>query len=275
MPTLSTGSQLELLEAVSSVAAKTIVVLVHGRPQTFGAGNYALDGVDALFAAWRPGEEFGNAMTSLLFGRVSPSGKLAQSWPRSVGHIGSGSNPWLQRVRGKWLARQKGARDPDGRAYDNYLSSQTQAPTPLFYFGHGLSYSLVSYEKIEIVKPVKPVAAGSANSVDSDDTLWLVRVTLKNIGNMLMTEVVQIYVEDPVGLPFVPFWKRLIGFARVILSPEETKTVEVKILRDDVSMYEAPPSDAEAPVLTLFPGQYKVTAGGSSYNTTLSTTVEV
>ena len=66
------------------------MILVHGRPQTFGPGNIALDNIDAMFAAFRPGEEFGNAMASLLFGRVSPSAKLAQSWPRSVGQVGSG-----------------------------------------------------------------------------------------------------------------------------------------------------------------------------------------
>ena len=94
-------------------------------------------GVDALFAAFRPGEEFGNAMVNLLTGAVSPSGKLAQSWPRSVGHVGSGSSPWLQAVRGKWIATAHGVTDPDGRWYDNYLSTATEAPTPLFYFGYG------------------------------------------------------------------------------------------------------------------------------------------
>ncbi len=94
-------------------------------------------GVDALLAAFRPGEEFGNAVVNLLTGAVSPSGKLAQSWPRTVGHVGSGSSPWLQAVRGKWIANERGEVDADGRRYDPYASTATEAPTPLFYFGYG------------------------------------------------------------------------------------------------------------------------------------------
>jgi beta-glucosidase len=61
------------------------VVLVHGRPQTFGIGNTVLDKVDALLSAWRPGEEGGNAILNVITGATSPSGKLTQSWPQTVG----------------------------------------------------------------------------------------------------------------------------------------------------------------------------------------------
>jgi beta-glucosidase len=266
------GGQLALLNAVSTVAKKTIVILVHGRPQTFGAGNSGLDGVDALFAAWRPGEEFGNAMTRLLFGHVSPSGKLAQSWPRSVGQVGGGANPWLQRVRGKWLANAKGAIDPDGRRYDDYLSSATQSPTPLFYFGHGLSYSKFTYDKLVVTK------GGRGQGEDEHEreraaaaVLWTAHVTLTNVGAVAATEVVQVYIQDPAGLPFVPFWKRLVGFGRVELAPGESKMLGVDLLREDVSMY----SNGDAPKLTLYPGEYTVMVGGSSYNTTLSEVITV
>ena len=265
------GGQLALLNAVSAVAKKTIVILVHGRPQTFGAGNSALDGVDALFAAWRPGEEFGNAMTRILFGQVSPSGKLAQSWPRSVGQVGGGASPWLQRVRGKWLANMKGALDPDGRRYDDYLSSSTQSPTPLFYFGHGLSYSKFTYDKLVVTNGDPEPGKEERREEDSAAVLWTAQVTLTNVGAVTATEVVQVYIQDPAGLPFVPFWKRLVGFGRVELTPGESKTLRVDLLREDVSMY----SNGDAPKLTLYPGEYTVTAGGSSYNTTLSEVVTV
>ena len=92
-----------------------------------------------MVAAWRPGEEGGHAIVNILTGRANPSAKLAQSWPRTVGHVHSGSTPWLQRVRGKWVANGKGCNyDADGRCYDAYTSSGF-APTPLFYFGAGLS----------------------------------------------------------------------------------------------------------------------------------------
>ncbi len=266
------GGQLELLRAVSAVASKTIVVLVHGRPQTFGPGNAALDGVDALFAAWRPGEEFGNAMVNLLSGKVSPSGKLAQSWPRSVGQVGGGSNPWRQRVRGKWLANGKGQPDPDGRRYDEYLSSQYASASPLFYFGFGLSYTTFAYQKLAVAAADnRNHRDDDANDGDDGGVLWTASVTVQNTGSVEAVEVVQLYVQDPVGLPFVPFWKRLVGFARVRLAPGEARTVAMPVLRDDVALYS---NDAE-PELTLYHGRYILTAGGASNAATLSAAVSV
>ena len=249
------GGQLELLNAVSAVARKTIVILVHGRPQTFGPGNRALDNVDAMFAAFRPGEEFGNAMASLLFGRVSPSAKLAQSWPRNVGQVGSGSSPWLQTVKGKWIANKMGANDPDGRRYDNYLSTKTRSPTPLFYFGYGLSYTRFIYDNLVI------------DSSETEGVLWTAKITIENIGKYGGAEAVQVYAKDPPGLPFVPYWKRLIGFEKVFLRPGEVETLEIDLMVEDVSMY----SNDDQPVLTLYPGEYEISVGGSSNNATLST----
>jgi hypothetical protein len=242
------GGQLSLLEAVADVAKKTIVILVHGRPQTFGPGNVILDKVDGMFATFRPGEEFGHAMVSLMSGEISPSGKLAQSWPQNVGQIGGGSNPWLQAVRGKWVANKKTDFDADGRWYDAYQSSPDK-PVPLFYFGHGLSYTSFTYKSLHVTTDTK-----------NDDILWNVAVTLRNSGNVAATEIVQVYVQDPVGLPFVPYWKRLIGFQRVYLIAGAEATVNIDILSDDVGQY----SNDDTPVLTLYPGMYQITAGGAS-----------
>eukprot|EP00750_Incisomonas_marina_P008546 INCI15511.2.p1 GENE.INCI15511.2~~INCI15511.2.p1 ORF type:complete len:720 (+),score=138.36 INCI15511.2:139-2298(+) len=177
------GGQLQLLEAVTAVAKKTIVILVHGRPQTFGPDNALLNNVDALFATFRPGEEFGNAMVRLLTGEVVPSGKLVQSWPRSVGQVGSGSSPWLQAVRGKWVSNHRGEVDADGRYYDNYVSSASQHPTPLFYFGFGMSYTNFSYESLSI-------------EAGEDDVLWIATVKVKNVGAVDATEVVQVRLAE-------------------------------------------------------------------------------
>lgn len=89
------GQQMELLEALaaSNSTSKLIVVLIHGRPATFGPGNAVLAKVDALFAAWRPGEEGGAAIARLLFGEVSPSGKLTQAWLEDAGGVRGPGNP--------------------------------------------------------------------------------------------------------------------------------------------------------------------------------------
>jgi hypothetical protein len=95
-----------------SSSFKIVVVVVGGRPSTFGAGdgNVLLEKVDALVWAGRPGEEGGNAIVNLLVGGFNPSGKLNANWPRTVGHVGSGSVPWYQSVRGKWVANARGDR---------------------------------------------------------------------------------------------------------------------------------------------------------------------
>lgn len=238
------GGQLTLLDAVASVAKKTIVILIHGRPQTFGKGNAVLNKVDAMFAAGRPGEEFGSAMVRLLMGDVNPSAKLAQSWPRTVGHVGG--TPFLQRVRGKWIANARGD-DVNGRRYDDYVASNFQS-TPLFYFGFGLSYTTYSYHAVSV-------------STNTRSGGWDVDVILSNDGNVDGTEIVQVYVQDPSGvLPYVPFWSRLVGFARCpIAAGAQMAKCRVSIEEEDLAVY-----DPIQGLYRVFPGKYVVSAGGSS-----------
>jgi beta-glucosidase len=82
------GGQLALIRAVVATGTPTIVLLLNGRPTTFGKGNAALDGVAALMVGWALGEEGGTAFVNVLSGAVSPSGRLTQNWPRSVGGVG-------------------------------------------------------------------------------------------------------------------------------------------------------------------------------------------
>ena len=92
------GQQMQLLDALvsSNSSSRLVVVLIHGRPATFGPGNQALAGVDALLAAWRPGEAAGDAIARLLFGDVSPSARLTQAWVQAAQDVHSPGNPWFQ-----------------------------------------------------------------------------------------------------------------------------------------------------------------------------------
>lgn len=109
-----------------------MTLLFNCRPATFGAGpsasfganNALLARLPALVVGWRPGEEAGNAVRDMLLGAFSPSGRLTQNWPRTVGAIKGPASPYMQ---------------PLG-AY-NEKAYLTEPATPLFYFGHGLSYA--------------------------------------------------------------------------------------------------------------------------------------
>eukprot|EP00980_Cylindrotheca_fusiformis_P029370 scaffold23456_cov144-Cylindrotheca_fusiformis.AAC.4 len=255
------GGQLTLLEAVAPVAKKTVVILVHGRPQTFGENNHVLSQVDALFAAWRPGEEFGTAMVGLLNGTVNPSAKLSQSWPRTVGHVGSGSVPWLQEVKGKWISNNRGTMDEDGRRYDNYVSSASADASPLFYFGYGLSYSTFQYESFAILAPP---------DIGHADIMWEVKVDVSNLSNRDGEEVIQVFVKDPI-LPYVPFWKRLVGFTRCFVAAKSTQSCSVFVEKEDLACYDAIAREK----MRVYTGIYQVSVGGSSNSDSLTKEIMV
>lgn len=150
------GGQLALLAAVAKTGTPLVVVLIHGRPATFGAGPFAAFGpnnallgdVGALLAAWRPGEEGGAAVWDILRGAVNPSGRLTQSWLRNAGAVRGPSSPWFQpRINGLQLA---------------YVTEPT---TPLFPFGFGLSYFSPSLAPALEVSPSGPLVAGMAFNV--------------------------------------------------------------------------------------------------------------
>ncbi len=119
-----TGRQLELVQAVQATGTKTVVVLINGRPLTIG---WIADHVPAIVEAWLPGTQGGHAIADALFGDINPGGKLPVTFPRVVGQVPLYYN------------HLNTGRPPSG---DRYTSKYIDAPdTPLFPFGHGLSYT--------------------------------------------------------------------------------------------------------------------------------------
>ena len=280
------GGQLALLEAVvQSNTARVkkniiIVVVVGGRPSTFGAtqGNVLLDGIDALLWAGRPGEEGGGAILDVLLGKVNPSGRLQANWPRSVGQVGSGSTPWYQSVRGKWVANARGKADPDGRVYDNY-AYDVNDPTPLFYFGYGLSYTTYQFTNVRVVAAA--VEQNSAVLCDKNGN-WLegkgtvagvgdlavVHFQVTNTGNMAGAVVAQVYVEDPVGVVnVVRPWKRLGGFVKVEVEVGKTVDASVTLSFDDLAWSGDGSGNVSTEKLSerrVMGGEYVFSVGGAS-----------
>ena len=184
----------------------------------------------------------------------------------------SGSTPWLQRIRGKWVANNKGCDyDSDGRCYDPYVSSDYK-PTPLFYFGAGLSYTSYSYSDL-LVEPLLDLNEAmlwSFKQTTDDDAVWKVSVTVTNTGSVAGQEIVQVYIQDPRTLPFVPYWKRMLGFQRTqTLAPGAKMTVTIPILWVDLAMFD------DTMNIKLWPGNYKVSVGGASNDTPLETTTVI
>jgi beta-glucosidase len=185
------GVQEDLVKELASTGVPVVLVILGGRP-------LALGGVDkycaAVVEAWYPGEEGGNAVASILFGKTNPSGKLPASFPENVGQI-----------------PVHYSRKP--LRFNGYLPNGGRGDAR-YPFGHGLSYTTFAYDDLEI-SPAK-VKAGDAVRI---------RLTVENTGPVAGAEVVQLYITD-VAASLVRPLKELKGFAKITLSPGEKKRVD-------------------------------------------------
>jgi beta-xylosidase len=187
------GVQAGLLEAVLATGTPVVLVLLAGRP--YGLGPYA-DRVAAIVQAFFPGEEGGPAVAAVLTGRAEPGGRLPVSVPASPFAQASG-----------YLAPGLGRRN----------EASSVDPTPLFPFGHGLSYSDFEWSDV----------TSSAAETGTDGTVTVsVRVT--NTGARAGAEVVQLYLHDPVAQVTRPV-VRLIGYAKARLEPGASARVVFEV----------------------------------------------
>jgi beta-glucosidase len=194
------GQQEELVDALAATG-KPIVALV------FGGGPFVIDilckKASSVFECWYLGQETGRAVADVLFGEVSPGGKLPITIPRSVGHLPAYYNY-------KPSARR-------GYLYDDI--------SPLFPFGYGLSYT-----KFEFSKP------RLKDSMIATDGSTTVEVDVKNVGDRVGDEVVQLYIRDEFSSVTRPI-KELKGFQRVTLQPGESKAVAMQITPDRLAFW--------------------------------------
>jgi beta-glucosidase len=187
------GAQQALVEAITSTGVPTVVVLVDGRPLAI---PWIAEHAGAALHAWLPGEEGGHAVADVLFGDADPGGRLPVSMPRSVGQL-----PVFY-----------GHKPSGGRSH--WKGTYADGPvTPLFPFGHGLSYARFAYANLTLSRD----AAGLDDVVE-------VGCEVTNVAGRAGEEVVQLYVEDIVGSVTRPV-QELRGFVRVALAPGETARV--------------------------------------------------
>lgn len=220
-----TGVQEALVAAVVATGTATVVVLVSGRVHTIPA---IASSVPAVVQAWLPGEEGGNAIADVLLGRAEPGGRLPVSMPRNVGQV----------------PIHHGYRTGGGRAmfYGDYTDSPT---TPLFAFGHGLTYTRFEYGPLEVV----------ASGTTSEPVV--LRATVTNVGGRAGTEVVQLYVRDDVASVVRPY-QQLVGFARLAIEAGATASVTFEVHPSRLAFYD------EAMRFVTEPGAFRFSVGGSS-----------
>jgi beta-glucosidase len=231
------GVQQALVEAVVAAGTPTVVVLIDGRPLAL---PWIAEHVPAVLEAWLPGEEGGNAVADVLFGDVSPGGKLPVSPPRSVGQVpvyyGHKPSGGRSQVRG------------------DYVDLPTK---PLFPFGHGLSYSRFEYANLGLSAAEVPAKGAVDVSVD-----------VANAGLRPGEEVVQLYVHDVVASITRPV-KQLAGFQRIGLGPGEGRRLTFRL---DVSQLAFYSREME---LIVEPGRVEVMVGSSSGDIRLSGSFEI
>jgi len=199
-----TRQQVALIKAVSAVQPNTVVVLNNGSPVVMSEW---LDGVAAVLEGYMMGQAGGEAIADILYGKVNPSGKLAETFPLRLADTPTLIN---------WPGDAGKVRYGEG-LYIGYRYYDVRELPVLFPFGYGLSYTTFAYGNPR-------VSAGSFKDVDG------VTVTLDvtNTGKVAGKEIVQVYVHDQTATLARP-QKELKGFAKVSLQPGETKTVSVRL----------------------------------------------
>lgn len=223
------GVQQALLEAVYNVNQNIVLVLNNGRPLTI---PWADAHIPAIVEAWQLGTQSGNAIAQVLYGDYNPSGKLPMTFPRSVGQIPIYYN---HKNTGRPVMPA-----PNEVFWAHYMD---ESNTPLYAFGHGLSYTTFSYTNLSVEKV--------ANQT------FKVSVTLKNTGKVAGKEVVQLYIRDMVASVTRPV-KELKGFEMVALEPNQEVKVSFNLTKDELGFF-----NNEGKFI-VEPGDFKVFVGGSS-----------
>jgi beta-glucosidase len=221
------GDQNELINALSETGKPIISCVFNGRPLAF---NNLIEKSDAIFECWYLGQESGRAVAKTLFGESNPGGKLAISFPRSVGHIPVFYNHKPTARRG-------------------YLQDDV---SPLYPFGFGLSYTTFELSNIEL----------NENAVRIGDS-FIVKVNVTNTGNFAGSETVQVYIRDVQSSVTRPV-KELKAFRKIYLQPGESKNLEIAIDSQSLAFYDINMD------FKVEPGEFNVMVGTSSDNNDLT-----
>jgi len=215
------GRQNELVEALAALGKPIVALLFNGRPLSIAP---LAARVPAILECWYLGQETGHAVADVLFGDVSPGGKLPITIPRSAGHLPAFYNYKPSARRG-------------------YLFDDV---SPLYAFGYGLSYTTFTVDNVRLEHDV--LGRDASTRVFADVT---------NTGTREGTEVVQMYIRDRVSSVTRPV-KELKGFRKVSLRPGEKAVVDLEITPESLAFFDV---DMR---YVVEPGDFTIMVGTSS-----------
>lgn len=222
------GDQNRLMSEVLATGTPTVVVYIQGRPLDM---NLASENAGALLTAWYPGGEGGHAVADVIFGDYNPSGRLPVTIPRSEGQI------------------------PIYYSKGRLRDFMDLSGSPLYPFGHGLSYTTFGYDDLAVAKPT------ADGYVD-------VSCRITNTGQRRGAEIVQLYLRDRLASVSQPPIL-LKGFRRVELDPGHSETVTFRLTPDELAIYDASLDRI------VEPGWFDVMIGASSSDIRLRSSFEI
>lgn len=224
------GHQLALVKAIQATGKPTVVVLMNGRPLAI---EWVAENVPAILETWFAGIQAGYAIADVLFGDVNPGGKLPVTFPRTVGQAPLYYN------------HKNTGRPPQPN--NKYTSKYIDAPwTPLFPFGHGLSYTQFRFSNLHL----------SRTRLSVNERL-VVTVDVENTGQRAGDEVVQLYIRDVAASATRPV-RELKGFARITLAAGERRTVRFELGPEHLGAHDRHMR------FVVEPGEFRLYVGNSS-----------
>ena len=226
-------AQRDLLTALKKTGKPIVLVYFVGRSNVM---TWEEENFPAILNVWFGGSEAADAICDVVFGDVSPSGKLTTTFPKNVGQIllyYNHLNTGRPLEAGKWFSKFR----------SNYLDIDND---PLYPFGYGLSYTTFRYGDLQL----------SNNSMNEKGKITA-SVTVTNTGNYDADEIVQMYIRDMVGSVARPV-KELKGFERIHLKKGESRTVSFDITAEQLKFYNS------ALNWVCESGEFEVMVGGNS-----------
>ena len=220
------GNQLNLVKSLNKLNNELIVIYVNGKPI---AEPWIAENVNSIIEAWEPGSLGGQAVGEIVFGDVNPSGKLPLTFPRSVGQL-------------QMIYNHK-----PSQYFHDYAKEKI---TPLYPFGHGLSYSDFNYSELDV------------KMSNSEKSLINVSFLLTNNSEFYGEEIVQLYFRDSYSSVTRPV-KELLKYKRVGLKAKESKRINFSIPIEDLAFYDLNMD------LCVEKGNFEFMVGGSSENKSL------